>query len=148
MEKARYWSTQARDPDLEGINNYVHSEVGYNYRMSNVIAGIVRGQLEVLETRVQQRRAVFERYATAFADLEGVQPQPEAEFATTGLGDTGEIVQAVRGSVGAGKRAETENQRLSEKPCGPVVPWSFFRPSYPLAELFFDRREELWHVGG
>lgn len=42
-ERAREWSQQARDADPQGINNYVHSELGYNYRMSNVIAGIVRG---------------------------------------------------------------------------------------------------------
>jgi pyridoxal phosphate-dependent aminotransferase EpsN len=61
VERARKWSTQSRDSDPEGLNNYVHSEVGYNYRMSNVVAAIVRGQLEVLEERIAQRRAVFER---------------------------------------------------------------------------------------
>jgi len=48
--------------------------------MSNVIAGIVLGQLEVLEERIQQRRAVFERYRTAFARIPGIEPQPEATF--------------------------------------------------------------------
>ena len=76
-EKARKWSQQAREPDPLGINNYVHSELGYNYRMSNVIAGIVRGQLEVLPTRVEQRRAVFSRYTQEFADLPGLEAQPE-----------------------------------------------------------------------
>lgn len=80
VDKVRHWSTQARDPDPEGLKNYVHSELGYNYRLSNVLAGIVRGQLEVLELRVQQRRAVFERYRQAFADLPGIEPQPEASF--------------------------------------------------------------------
>lgn len=79
-DKVRYWSTQARDSDPEGLNNYYHSELGYNYRLSNVLAGIARGQLEVLEQRVQQRRAVFDRYQTAFADLTGIQPQPETMF--------------------------------------------------------------------
>ena len=77
VARARHWSTQARDPDPAGVKNYVHSELGYNYRLSNVLAGIVRGQLEVLELRVQQRRAVFERYREAFADLPGIEPQPE-----------------------------------------------------------------------
>ncbi len=79
-EQIRKWSTQARDPDPEGINNYYHSELGYNYRMSNIIAGIVVGQLDVLEQRVQQRRAVFERYRIAFAELPGIEAQPEAVF--------------------------------------------------------------------
>ncbi len=80
VARARHWSTQARDTDPEGIKNYVHSELGYNYRLSNVLAGIVLGQLAVLEERVRQRRAVFERYRTAFADLPGIEPQPEAKF--------------------------------------------------------------------
>src|SRR5262245_11157494 len=53
VEKALYWSTQARDAGM----NYLHSEVGYNYRPSNVLAGIIRGQLPVLPTRIEQRRA-------------------------------------------------------------------------------------------
>ncbi len=77
VDRARHWSTQARDADPGGVKNYVHSELGYNYRLSNVLAGIVRGQLEVLEERVRQRRAVFERYRQAFADLPGIEPQPE-----------------------------------------------------------------------
>ena len=80
VDRARFWSTQARDGDPLGVNNYVHSELGYNYRMSNVLAGIALGQLEVLDLRVQQRRAVFDRYRAAFADLPGIEPQPEAEF--------------------------------------------------------------------
>ena len=65
VEKARFWAQQARDPGLA----YEHSELGYNYRMSNVLAGIGRGQLEVLDLRVQQRRAIAFHYRDAFADL-------------------------------------------------------------------------------
>ena len=82
--KVRHWSTQARDPDPSGINNYIHTESGYNYRMSNVIAGIVRGQLEVLPLRVRQRRAVFDRYRQALSDIPGIEPQPDAPDATAG----------------------------------------------------------------
>jgi pyridoxal phosphate-dependent aminotransferase EpsN len=80
ISKASFWSTQACDPDTSGVNNYLHSELGYNYRLSNVLAGIARGQLEVLELRVRQRRQVFERYRKAFEDLPGIEPQPEADF--------------------------------------------------------------------
>ena len=76
VEKARFWSQQARDPRVE----YHHTEMGFNYRMSNVLAGIGRGQLEVLDERVKQRRAVFDRYRDAFADLPGLEPMPEAPF--------------------------------------------------------------------
>lgn len=80
VERGRKWSTQSRDADPKGINHYVHSELGYNYRMSNVVAGIVRGQLDVLEQRVQQRRSVFGRYQAAFCALDGIEPQPECTF--------------------------------------------------------------------
>jgi pyridoxal phosphate-dependent aminotransferase EpsN len=76
VEKARFWSQQARDPRVE----YHHTEMGYNYRMSNVLAGIGRGQFQVVAERVAQRRAVFERYREAFADLAGLEPMPEAPY--------------------------------------------------------------------
>jgi pyridoxal phosphate-dependent aminotransferase EpsN len=74
VDKAHFWSTQARDPGIA----YEHSEIGYNYRMSNVLAGIGRGQLEVLNLRVRQRRAVAFRYRDAFADLPGISLMPQA----------------------------------------------------------------------
>ena len=74
--KARFWSTQARDAGLE----YHHTELGYNYRMSNVVAGIGRGQLKVLDLRVRQRRAVAARYWRAFAEVRGIEPMPQASF--------------------------------------------------------------------
>jgi len=78
VDKARFWSQQARDPGLA----YEHSEIGYNYRMSNVLAGIGRGQLEVLDLRVQQRRAIAYRYRDAFADLPGVSSNLGAALRT------------------------------------------------------------------
>lgn len=76
VEKARFWSTQAKDPGI----GYEHSEIGYNYRMSNVLAGIGRGQLEVLDLRVEQRRAIAFRYRDAFADLPGISFMPQAPY--------------------------------------------------------------------
>ena len=76
VEKARFWSMQAKDPGIA----YEHSEVGYNYRMSNVLAGIGRGQLGVLDLRVQQRRAVAFRYRDAFADMPGISLMPQASY--------------------------------------------------------------------
>lgn len=74
VEKARFWSQQSRDPGLA----YQHSELGYNYRMSNVLAGIGRGQLEVLGRRVEQRRGIAFRYQDAFSDLAGISLMPQA----------------------------------------------------------------------
>jgi dTDP-4-amino-4,6-dideoxygalactose transaminase len=76
IEKARFWATQSRDP----APHYQHSEVGFNYRMSNVLAAIGRGQLRVLEDRVNARRANCAFYQKAFADLPGVEFMPEADF--------------------------------------------------------------------
>ena len=76
VKKARFWSTQARDPGLA----YQHSEMGYNYRMSNILAGIGRGQLEVLDDRIARRRAIAFRYRDAFADLPGIELMPQAEY--------------------------------------------------------------------
>src|ERR1022692_552080 len=76
VAKARFWSQQARDPGIA----YEHSELGYNYRMSNVLAGIGRGQLEVLDLRVRQRRAIAFRYRDGFADLPGISLMPQAPY--------------------------------------------------------------------
>jgi len=76
VDKARFWSQQARGPGLA----YEHSELGYNYRMSNVLAGIGRGQLQVLDLRVRQRRAIAFRYRDAFADLPGISLMPQAAY--------------------------------------------------------------------
>ncbi len=73
---ARKLSTQARDP----APHYQHSEIGYNYRMSNILAGIGRGQLKVLEDRVQARRANFEFYRESLSDLSGLEFMPEAPY--------------------------------------------------------------------
>ena len=63
--RARKWSTQAR----ESASWYQHEEIGYNYRMSNVIAGVVRGQLPYLAEHIAEKRAIYERYKEGFADL-------------------------------------------------------------------------------
>ena len=78
IDKVRFWSTQARDANP--INAYEHSELGYNYRLSNVLAGIGRGQLQVLAERARQRRAVAFRYGDAFADTPGLELMPQADY--------------------------------------------------------------------
>jgi dTDP-4-amino-4,6-dideoxygalactose transaminase len=75
VARARKLSTQARDP----APHYQHSELGFNYRMSNVLAGIGRGQLRVLDQRVAQRRRVFERYRQALIDRPEIHWMPEPE---------------------------------------------------------------------
>ncbi len=76
IRKVRFWSTQSRDP----ARHYQHSEIGYNYRMSNVVAGIGRGQLKVIDERVAQKRAIFARYKAAFADNADISMMPINDF--------------------------------------------------------------------
>ncbi len=76
LARMKKWANQSREPAIE----YLHSEVGYNYRMSNVLAGIGRGQLRVLDERVAARRAVAARYAAALGELPGVSMQSEAPW--------------------------------------------------------------------
>ncbi len=76
VEKARFLATQARDP----APHYQHSEIGFNYRMSNVCAAIGRGQLRVLDERVAQRRSVFDRYRAAFEGVPGLELISEAAY--------------------------------------------------------------------
>jgi pyridoxal phosphate-dependent aminotransferase EpsN len=76
IAKARFWATQARDAGVA----YNHSELGYNYRLSNVLAGIGRGQLRVLRERVEQRRAVALRYSEAFSGVAGIEQMPQALY--------------------------------------------------------------------
>jgi len=76
VERARFLATQARDP----APHYEHSHVGYNYRMSNVLAAIGRGQLRTLSERVVIRRRIFGRYAQGLQDLPGIEFMPEAPY--------------------------------------------------------------------
>lgn len=75
LRRARFLATQARDP----APHYQHSETGYNYRMSNILAGVGRAQLEVLDERVNARRSVFNRYEKALGHIEGIKFMPELE---------------------------------------------------------------------
>ncbi|MCS6627378.1 aminotransferase class I/II-fold pyridoxal phosphate-dependent enzyme [Roseibacterium beibuensis] len=76
IKQARFLATQARDP----APHYQHSQIGFNYRMSNILAGVGRGQLQVLEQRVEARRAVYEAYRDGLADIEGLEWQPEPDW--------------------------------------------------------------------
>lgn len=72
IAKTRFWATQSRDQ----ARHYQHSELGYNYRMSNIVAGIGRGQLRVLDKRVEKKREIFKFYKKELSGLDGVQFMP------------------------------------------------------------------------
>jgi len=72
IAKARFWATQSRD----AARHYQHSELGFNYRMSNVIAGIGRGQLKVLEQRIEKKKKIFDFYKSELEELNGIKMMP------------------------------------------------------------------------
>jgi len=83
IKQSRFLATQARD----AAPHYQHSHIGYNYRMSNVCAGIGRGQMQVLNDRVSQRRAVYKYYTEQLADIPGITflPEPAGSFSNRWL---------------------------------------------------------------
>ena len=76
IDYARNLSQQAREP----FPHYEHTEIGYNYRMSNILAAIGRGQLRVLDERVKRKREIFDYYQKALGDLPGIEFMPEASY--------------------------------------------------------------------
>src|SRR5690606_10623535 len=76
IARARFLATQARDP----APHYQHSTIGFNYRLSNLLAAVGRGQLRVLDERVASRRAVNARYRAALSDVDGIEFLPEADY--------------------------------------------------------------------
>ena len=76
VKKVRFWSTQSRDQ----ARHYQHSELGFNYRMSNVVAGIGRGQLKVLDQRVAKKKYIYEYYKRELGHIEGINFMPVNEW--------------------------------------------------------------------
>lgn len=76
IKKMKFWATQAREP----ARHYEHKEVGYNYRLSNILAAIGRGQLRVLDERIQQKKRVYETYKKAFAGNHEIELMPIASY--------------------------------------------------------------------
>lgn len=75
IKKARFYSTQAREPE----RHYEHKEIGYNYRMSNVVAGIGRGQMKHLDEHVSIKKDIYMEYREAFKDIEAIRMNPYLE---------------------------------------------------------------------
>ena len=72
IQKVRFWATQSRDK----ARYYQHSEIGYNYRMSNIVAGIGRGQLKVLNDRLAKKKEIYESYKEGFKDITEIEMKP------------------------------------------------------------------------
>lgn len=72
MEKVKFWSTQSKDK----AKYYQHSELGFNYRMSNILAGIGRGQIKILDQRIQKKKYIFEFYRRELAEIDEIEFMP------------------------------------------------------------------------
>lgn len=110
---ARKLSQQAR----ESSSHYEHREIGYNYRMSNVLAAIGRGQLVQMAERVNRRRRIFDLYREALADLPGLEFMPEPAFSRANRWLTVCLVQsAVCGANPEGIRLDLEKENIESRP--------------------------------
>lgn len=76
IKKARFWSTQSRDNE----RYYQHTELGYNYRMSNVVAGVGRGQIRVLDERIAKKKYIYEYYKEAFKDIDEIEMENICDY--------------------------------------------------------------------
>ncbi len=117
IDQARFLSQQARDP----ASHYEHTQIGYNYRMSNVLAAIGRGQLRVLDERVKAKRRIFDYYKNALKDIPGIEFMPEAPYGRsnrwlTVILITPEIFGADREKVRVALEAENIESRPVWKP--------------------------------
>jgi pyridoxal phosphate-dependent aminotransferase EpsN len=112
-DRARKLASQAREPAL----HYEHKEVGYNYRLSNILAALGRGQLELLNEKVAARRRVFDRYVEGLGDLPGVTFMPEASWGSATRWLT--ALTLVEDEVGIGPRKLCESlgdQNIEARP--------------------------------
>jgi dTDP-4-amino-4,6-dideoxygalactose transaminase len=95
IKKARFLATQAREP----VPHYEHKTIGYNYRMSNILAGVGRGQLRVLQDRVKARRVVFERYRDGLKNIDAIQWMDEPSWSYSNRWLTTGLISAEKSNV-------------------------------------------------
>jgi pyridoxal phosphate-dependent aminotransferase EpsN len=113
VERARYLSTQARDP----APHYQHSVIGYNYRMSNLLAAVGRGQLRVLRARVARKRCIFQFYQRALGDLPGISFMPIAGYGEPNYWLTCILVDPARfGASREDIRLALEKENIESRP--------------------------------
>lgn len=142
VAKARYWSTQAREPGA----SYHHTELGYNYRLSNVLAGIGRGQLRVLEQRVAARRALAFRYREAFGPIDGLSLMPQADWGLHTNWLSCFLVDEAR--VGVGRDELIDALAAADIEARPVWKAMHLQPLYASAECHGGQvAEDLWRRG-
>jgi dTDP-4-amino-4,6-dideoxygalactose transaminase len=145
IEQARFLSQQARD----AFPHYEHSEIGYNYRMSNVLAAIGRGQLRILDERVKAKHRIFNYYKNALKDIPGIEFMPEASYGRANRWLTvilinPEIFGADRETV----RISLESENIESRPVWkPMHLQPVFKTTYPSRAVGGEIAEDLFHRG-
>lgn len=143
ITKARFLATQARD----NAPHYQHSEIGYNYRMSNVCAAIGRGQMEVLDSRVAQRRKVFEYYKNALREINGIAflPEPDGSFSNRWLTTILVDPKKTQGKTREDIRLALEKENIESRPLWKPM---HLQPVFKDALYFGERvSEQLFENG-
>jgi pyridoxal phosphate-dependent aminotransferase EpsN len=113
VASARHLATQARDP----APHYEHSTIGYNYRLSNLLAGVGRAQLQVLDERVQARRRIFEYYRSALEDEPGISFMPEAPYGSANRWLTCLVIDGEKfGATTDEIRLHLESRQIESRP--------------------------------
>ncbi len=133
LAKARFWATQARDP----APHYQHSEIGYNYRMSNILAAIGRAQLEAIEGRIEARRRVFEGYRRALGNIPGISFMPESSYGRANRWLTVMLVAPETGITPSDIRNALEEENIDSRPIWKPMHLQPVFEKYP----FFPHRE-------
>ena len=146
INKARFLATQARDD----APHYQHSHIGYNYRLSNVLAGIGRGQLEIIDLRVEQRRSNYFRYKDYFEEIKtrgynvDIQPEPKGYFSNRWLTSITIEPNLNKGISREDIRIELEKDNIESRPLWkPMHMQPIFKdaPSFTngVSEWLFDK---------
>lgn len=145
IDKARFWSQQAREP----FPHYEHTEIGYNYRMSNILAAIGRGQLQALDDRVNRKREIFQRYVDRLSDIPGLTFMPEPDWSKCNRWLTVILIDAeVFGATPETIRLALEAENIESRPVWkPMHLQPVFRTTYPARTVGGDVSEDLFKRG-
>lgn len=142
IDKARFLATQARDK----ARHYQHSQIGYNYRMSNVLAGIGRGQMEVIYDRVRKRREIYSFYKEQLGTIDGFEflDEPGDEFFSNRWLTTVLIDPGKTGFTREDLQIELENENIETRPLWKPMHLQPVFESYPsyvngTSEYLFNR---------
>lgn len=138
IDKVKFWATQSRDP----ARHYQHSELGYNYRMSNIAAGIGRGQLKVLDQRVSKKRYIFEFYKKELSGLGGIRFMPINDWNEPNCWLSCMLLEGSKNPVSVMEALEREN--IESRPVWKPMHMQPFFMKYDfvgsgMSELIFER---------